>query len=53
MGDETPTERIVRLEVQISNLIEQHKARAAREWGVILSALALVGTILAKNLGWM
>ncbi len=57
---ETTGEKIVRLEEQVKALtrdfaefVEVRKARAAREWAVILAGLGLVGTVLAKNLWGM
>ena len=32
---------------------EAARARAMREWGVIASAMGLIGTIALKALGWL
>ena len=52
MNEETDLAVLVaRLEERVNNLIEQQKARATREWAMILSGLGLVATIFAKTLG--
>jgi hypothetical protein len=53
MSDETLAERIVRLETQITTIIDAHKAKAGREWAIIMVGIGLVVSILAKNLGWV
>lgn len=46
-------ERIAKLEVYIHDLRDQAKARAGREWGVIMSVVALLLTVLARQMGWI
>ena len=50
-NDELQGERIAVLEVKVAGLIEQHKARASREWGVIMAVFGLILTVLAKTMG--
>ena len=57
---ETIGEKIVRLEENFKNMekdlkefADARKARATREWAVIMSGLGLVGTIMVKALGWL
>ncbi len=68
MGDDTE-KSLGRMEADISHLKEALKGKASaesvaaiqkaldgrstREWGIIATGIALVGTILAKNLGLM
>ncbi len=52
MTDESLAERIVRIETQMQQVLEQSKARAAREWAIIMTGIGLVATIIVKGLGF-
>lgn len=51
MTDESLGERIVRIETQMTEMMRQSTMRATREWAIIMTGLALVGTIIVKSMG--
>ncbi len=43
---------VARLEEQVATIKKAFEGKAGREWTIIATGLGLMGTIIAKNLGW-
>ena len=58
MGDETEDKidvavAIAVLKEKMSSLERQIASRQSREWAIIMTGVGLIGTIIAKSLGWL
>ncbi len=52
MTDESLAERIVRIETQMQQVLEHSRARATREWAIVMAGIGLVATIIIKGMGF-
>lgn len=54
MGDDIDDKvDIAVLKEKMSSLERQIASRQSREWAIIMTGVGLIGTIIAKSLGWL